>query len=48
MIADFLTKPLQGTLFKKFREQVMGHSPIKYPEAYTRTIKEHVEDTAKI
>ena len=24
MIGDFMTKPLQGSLFKKFRDQVMG------------------------
>ena len=24
MIADFATKPLQGSLFKKFRDQIMG------------------------
>ncbi len=24
MIADFMTKPLQGSLFKKFRDVIMG------------------------
>ena len=24
MIADFMTKPLQGALFKKFRDYIMG------------------------
>ena len=24
MIADYATKPLQGSLFKKFRDQIMG------------------------
>ena len=24
MIADYATKPLQGYLFKKFRDQIMG------------------------
>ena len=24
MVADFMTKPLQGALFKKFRDQIMG------------------------
>ena len=28
MIADFLTKPLQGKLFQKFREVIMGWRPI--------------------
>jgi hypothetical protein len=27
MIADFLTKPLQGTIFKKFRDMLMGVVP---------------------
>jgi hypothetical protein len=27
MIADFLTKPLQGTMFKKFRDMLMGVVP---------------------
>ena len=44
MLADFFTKPLQGALFNKFREQVMGHSPIKFPETFSRGIKERVED----
>ena len=26
MVADFFTKPLQGSLFKKFRASVMGHT----------------------
>ena len=26
MVADFFTKPLQGSIFKKFRALVMGHS----------------------
>jgi len=28
MLADFFTKPLQGSLFKKFRAVVMGHAHI--------------------
>jgi hypothetical protein len=28
MLADFFTKPLQGSLFRKFREVVMGHKHI--------------------
>jgi hypothetical protein len=27
MIGDFMTKPLQGTLFWKFRDQIMGVIP---------------------
>ena len=29
MIADFMTKPLQGALFRKFRDIVMGIEVIK-------------------
>ena len=28
MLADFFTKPLQGQLFQKFREVIMGHKPL--------------------
>ena len=31
MIADFATKPLQGALFRKFRDQIMGVIPIADP-----------------
>ena len=27
MVADFFTKPLQGTLFRKFRDLIMNDSP---------------------
>ena len=32
MLADFYTKPLQGTLFKKFRDAIMGHGPLPTEE----------------
>ena len=28
MIADFFTKPLQGALFIKFRDVILGHKPV--------------------
>jgi hypothetical protein len=31
MIGDFMTKPLQGALFWKFRDQIMGVVPAKDP-----------------
>jgi hypothetical protein len=31
MIADFMTKPTQGALFKKFRDQIMGGIPAQSP-----------------
>jgi hypothetical protein len=35
MIADFATKPLQGAMFKKFRDMIMGVVPAKDPETTT-------------
>ena len=34
MIADYLTKPTQGSLFKKQRDIIMGNAPL--------TMEEHV------
>ena len=37
MLADFFTKPLQGSLFRKFREVIMGHkhiSTLKIPPPF--------------
>jgi hypothetical protein len=31
MIGDFITKPLQGALFRKFRDQIMGVTPARDP-----------------
>jgi hypothetical protein len=31
MIRDFATKPLQGALFRKFRDQIMGVTPTRDP-----------------
>jgi hypothetical protein len=31
MIGDFTTKPLQGYLFRKFRDQIMGVTPARDP-----------------
>lgn len=31
MIGDFMTKPLQGALFRKFRDQIMGVVPAQLP-----------------
>ena len=32
MLADFMTKPLQGHLFYKFRDAVLGADPAKFDE----------------
>jgi hypothetical protein len=31
MIGDYATKPLQGALFRKFRDQIMGLTPARDP-----------------
>jgi len=33
MIADYMTKPLQGALFKKFRDLIMGVRPVSIQDA---------------
>ena len=32
MISDFLTKPLQGSLFKRMKSIIMGHAPFPTEE----------------
>ena len=41
MITDFFTKPLQGKLFKTFRDAIMGVTQIE--SIYMTATKEHVE-----
>ena len=43
MLADFFSKPLQGKLFRKFRDLIMGY--VNIPETFfdITQIKEHVE-----
>ena len=44
MLEDFFTKPLQGSLFKKFRSVILGHVPITNLCNYNNlTSKERVE-----
>ena len=31
MLADYFTKPLQGVLFRRLRDMIMGNSPITLP-----------------
>jgi hypothetical protein len=44
MIADFLTKPLQGELFRKFRAVLMGHVHLNEAMLQPMTCKERVEE----
>jgi hypothetical protein len=44
MLADFFTKPLQGNLFRKFMEVIMGHKYINsLKRRTTTTSQERVE-----
>ena len=44
MLADFFTKPLQGSLFKKFRRVVMGYDPLSVlQDEYAARLKERAE-----
>jgi hypothetical protein len=45
MLADFFTKPLQGALFRKFRDVLMGYEPITILEQKSLEIKERVGNT---
>jgi hypothetical protein len=38
MLADFLTKPLQGNLFRKFRDVLLGYQHVS-------DLKQHTYDT---
>ena len=42
MLADFFTKPLQGSLFRKFRAVIMGWKPLSALQDPDE-LKEHVE-----
>jgi hypothetical protein len=42
MLADFFTKPLQGALFKTFRNQIMNHNPLAESDQDYRSVLEVV------
>ena len=44
MIADFLTKPLQGELFRKFHTVIMGHVHLDEAMIQPMTCKERVDE----
>ena len=47
MLDDFFTKPLQGNLFRKFRDIVLGYTHIDSLALITpSTVEERVEDRA--
>jgi len=44
MLADFFTKPLQGSVIRKFRDMIMGHTNIPKEFFDIVKMKEHVEN----
>jgi hypothetical protein len=48
MVADFFTKPLQGALFRKFRDVIMGHKHMNtLANAAPMPLEERVEKTKR-
>ena len=43
MLADYLTKPLSESLFRLFRDIIMGHASID--KLFNHALKERVENT---
>jgi hypothetical protein len=48
MIGDFMTKPLQGALFRKFRDQIMGTVPARDPGPGKAKPEDGKTDTHKV
>ena len=48
MLGDFLTKPLQGSLFRKFRAVLLGHVPASSLSPSSSSPEERVENREKI
>ena len=40
MLGDFFTKPVQGNLFRKFKDAVMGHTHVKDLQGPTHSLTE--------
>jgi len=47
MLADFFTKPLQGSLFKIFRDRIMNHNPDHEPSLDYRSVLDEAESEAR-
>jgi hypothetical protein len=45
MVADYFTKPLQGELFYKFRDQIMGVVPMKTIIGDHRSVLDNMSNT---
>jgi hypothetical protein len=46
MVADFITKPLQGSLFKKLRDQIMNNNPATNGLQDCRSVLEKTNTTS--
>jgi len=43
MLADFFTKPLNGSLFRKFRDVILGYKCVSsFQEIFPQEVEEHV------
>ena len=47
MAADFLTKPLQGSLFQKFRDVILGYQPVTSLNQVPTPVLERVEENSE-
>jgi Reverse transcriptase (RNA-dependent DNA polymerase) len=43
MLADFFTKPLQGSLFRTFRDRIMNYNPFQDPDQDYRSVLDGAE-----
>ena len=48
MLADYFTKPLQGRIFRAFRQVIMGYKSISWLKTELSLNKERVEKTNKL
>jgi hypothetical protein len=46
IIGDFMTKPLQGALFRRFRDQIVGVIPAQDPGPGNDIAKSKIDKTA--
>ena len=47
MLADFFTKPLQGSLFQTFRDAIMNNNPSRQPSQDYRSVLENDEPAGR-
>ena len=48
ILGDFFTKPFQGTLFKKFIAEILGHQSISILYEYNDTVSNERVEVRKI